>query len=155
MIDTNIHTIDATRDADTLVDILSSGAIFPLVVTGSSMLPFLKEGRDTVRLQRTDNLYKGQIVFFRRLTGGFTLHRIRRIYPDGRLLINGDAQDWCEIIHRDQVLAGVISITRNNRNIDPNGVVSTILRAFWYPTRAFRPYIWKTYSIFRRIFKKH
>ena len=155
MIDQNIHTIDAVRDADALSEILSSGAIFPLVVTGSSMIPFLKEGRDTVRLQKTDKLYKGQIVFFRRVTGEFTLHRIRKIYRDGRLLINGDAQNWCEIIYPNQILAAVISISRNDRNIDPNGFFQSLFRILWYPTRPMRPFIWKTYATVRRIFKKH
>ena len=56
MKNTETHIIDAVRDADSLVDILASGGVFPLVVTGSSMLPFLKEGRDTVILQKADKL---------------------------------------------------------------------------------------------------
>ena len=86
-----IRTIDAVKDADALVDILSTGAVFPLLVTGSSMIPFLREGRDTVFLRKPDRLHRGQIVFFRRKSGEFTLHRIRKIYKDGRLLSNGDA----------------------------------------------------------------
>ena len=60
------HIIDAVRDADSLVDILASGGVFPLVVTGSSMSPYLKHGRDTVRLIKPDSLKKGKILFFRR-----------------------------------------------------------------------------------------
>lgn len=149
-----IHTIDAVRDADKLIEILSSGAIFPLIVTGSSMRPFLKEGIDTIRLQKADKLYKGQIVFFRRITGEFTLHRIRKIYPDGKLLINGDAQDWCEVIYPDQVIAAVISISRNDRNINPNSFAQCLLRTIWYPTRALRPLIWKMLFSIQQIFKK-
>ena len=150
-----IHIIDAVRDADALVDILSSGAVVPIVVTGSSMVPFLKESRDTVYLQQSDATHRGQIVFFRRPTGEFTLHRVRKIYSDGRLLINGDAQNWCEIIYREQVLASVVSIVRNGRHIDPNSFIRSVLKTLWYPTRPIRPFIWKTYSLFRRLFTKH
>ena len=149
-----IHTIDALRDAEALAEILSTGAVFPLVVTGSSMMPFLKEGRDTVRLRQTDQLHRGKIIFFRRKNGEFVLHRIRRIYPDGRLLVNGDAQKWCESVCRDQVLAEVISISRDGREILPDSMRSRILRALWYPTRIFRPLIWRTYAFLRRTAKK-
>ena len=153
MIDKSIHLIDAVKDADTLVDILSTGAVFPLVVTGSSMMPFLREGRDTVFLQKTNKVRRGRIVFFRRKSGEFTLHRIRKIFPDGRLLINGDAQNWCEMIAPEQVLAEVIAVKREGREIKQNGFFPSLLRLLWYPTRAFRPFIWRTYGAFRRIFK--
>ena len=144
-----IRTIDAVKDADALVDILSTGAVFPLLVTGSSMIPFLREGRDTVFLRKPDRLHRGQIVFFRRKSGEFTLHRIRKIYKDGRLLINGDAQSWCEIIDPDQVLAEVVSVKRDGKERRR----TPLLRILWYPTRPFRPLIWRAYGAFRRIFK--
>ncbi len=147
------HTIDAHRDADALADLLSCGAVFPLVVTGSSMMPFLRSGRDTVLLHKTDRFYRGQIVLFRRKSGAFVLHRIRRICPDGRLLMNGDAQKWCEYIQRDQVLAEVISVSRNQRDLNPNSMLSRVLRALWYPTRVFRPFLWRMYGLFRKLTK--
>ena len=154
MNDTNIRTIDTLKEADVLIEILSTGAVFPLVVTGSSMLPFLRENRDTVRLQKTDTLKKGRIVFFRNRSGGFTLHRIRRIYHDGRLLINGDAQWWCEIVSPEQILAEVISISREGRELDPYSTKQRLLCLLWFPTRAIRPFIWKIYGFLRKIFKK-
>ena len=154
MRNTTNYTIDIHRDADALVEVLSSGAVFPLVVTGSSMMPFLKGGRDIVRLHKTDRFYRGQIVFFRRRNGEFVLHRIRRICPDGMLLVNGDAQKWCEYIHRDQVLAEVISISRNQRDIYPNSMLSRVLRTLWYPTRVLRPFIWRTYGFLRKLTQK-
>lgn len=151
MTDKSIRTLDSVRDADVLTDILSSGAIFPLIVTGTSMLPFLRPERDTVLLRRADKPRRGRIVFFRRRSGEFILHRIRRIYPDGRLLINGDAQNWCELIASEQILAEVISVRRDGREIAQEGFIPSLLRALWYPTRTFRPFIWRTYGAFRRL----
>ena len=150
----NVHTIDATKDADALIKILSDGAVFPLVVTGSSMIPFLKEGRDIVHLHKADRFYKGQIVFFRRNSNEFILHRIRKIYPDGRLLINGDGQNWCEIIHKGQVLAEVILIERNGKRIDPNGKRVIAYRSLWYPTLPIRPFLWRCYGKLRKSLKQ-
>ena len=142
------HIIDAVRDADTIVEILESGAVLPLIVTGSSMSPYLKDHRDAVNLRKTTCLVRGRILFFRRRNGEFILHRLRKILPDGRLLMNGDAQNWCETITRDQVLAEVISVTRNGRTIDPNGLPSKLWNVLWYPTRIFRPTIWKLRHVF-------
>jgi hypothetical protein len=150
----NPHEIDAQKDADALIDLLSCGGVFPLAVTGSSMIPFLKEGRDTVHLQKTNRFYKGQIVFFRRTPKEFVLHRVRKVLPDGRLLLNGDAQNWYECIGQEQVLAEVILIEKNGKKTDPNGKGALLLRALWYPTVPLRPLLWKCYGGLRGFFKK-
>lgn len=150
-----IRTIDTVKDADALIEIISTGAVFPLVVTGSSMLPFLREERDTVCLQKPDKLKKGQIVFFKNRMGGFTLHRIRKIRRDGSLLINGDAQAWCEIISPDAVIATVVCVIKGDRKVLPDAFSTKLLSLLWYPTRGIRPLIWKTYGIVRKIFKKN
>lgn len=150
----NVQTIDAIEEGDTLAEILASGALFPLMVTGYSMIPFLKEERDTVYLQKTNRFYKGQIVFFRRTSNEFILHRIRKIYPDGTLLVNGDAQSWCEVIGQEQVLAEVLYISRNGRRIDPQSAQFRLLEALWYPTKPLRPLIWRCYGRICKIFKR-
>jgi len=157
MLDMNekkIQTIDAVKDADALIEILESGAVFPITVTGTSMSPYLKDGRDIVWLRKSEQLKQGQILFFRRRSGEFILHRIRKIYPDGRMLINGDAQAWCEIILPDQVLASVVSVTRNGKRINPDGIGSVIWSFLWYPTRPFRPILRRVYGALRRVLVK-
>ena len=59
-----IHKIDAVRDAGVLTGILADGGVFPLVVTGGSMSPYLHDGRDTVHLRKTEDLRTGKILFF-------------------------------------------------------------------------------------------
>lgn len=125
----------------------------PILVTGSSMLPFLKDGRDTVWLAKEDNLRRGQILFFRRSNGMFILHRIRRIYPDGKILVNGDAQTWCEIVHPSQVVGVVCAIGRNGKIKDSGDLILKIRDLLWYPTRPIRPIIFRFYEMLRKIFK--
>lgn len=152
--DGKLCTIDAVRDADMLVEILSSGAILPLVVTGSSMLPYLRHRRDTVHLRKIDSCHRGQILFFRRQNGEFVLHRLRRILPDGRYLMNGDAQNWCETITHEQVLAEVILITRNGKTRAPDSFGAKLWNGIWYPTRPIRPLLWKCAFGLRRLFRR-
>ena len=57
--------------------LLREGAELPLVVSGESMLPFLRPGRDTVFLRRPDApLHRGEIAFYRRFDGSYILHRV-------------------------------------------------------------------------------
>ena len=134
-------------------EILSTGGTVSLVVSGSSMLPFLKHGRDTVNLCRCTarDLKWGQILLFRRLDQSLVLHRIRKILPDGRLLMNGDGQKWCEMIFPAQVIAYASSVERKGRLMPCNRVLFRFWNLIWYPTRPFRPMLFQIGRIlFRR-----
>lgn len=147
----SIKTIDALQCGNEFVSLLESGAKIPLLVTGYSMLPFLRHERDTVWLEKAETLRCGQIVFFRRSAGSFILHRIRRIYPDGSLLVNGDAQSWCEVVPREQVVAVVRAIERDGKIRDAEHSFLRIRDFFWYPTRPIRPLLFRLYGTLRKL----
>ncbi|MGM9642189.1 MAG: S24/S26 family peptidase [Eubacteriales bacterium] len=145
-----IKIIDPEHSGDELAALLSDGAAIPVVVTGSSMLPFLKEGTDTVWLEKKSAYKRGRIVFFRRENGSFVLHRVRKCLPDGRMLMNGDAQSWCEIINPDQALAEVVAVTRKGKTRRADCFVYKLRDALWYPTRFCRPFIFAVYGKLHR-----
>ena len=93
----------------------------PLVVSGSSMTPFLAHGRDTVYLSRlTRPARKGDILLYRRDNGAYVLHRVRKA---GRteLTMVGDAQTELEPgIRPDQVTAIVTSDVCNGKQQAPS-----------------------------------
>ena len=75
--------------------LLRDGAELPLVISGESMLPFLRPGRDTVYLKQPDApLRRGEIAFYRRLDGSYILHRVCRAEP-GAVLVSGRCADPC------------------------------------------------------------
>ncbi|MBR4960304.1 MAG: S24/S26 family peptidase [Clostridia bacterium] len=150
----SIKTLDAYQDGEYLLELLDSGAVIPLIVTGSSMLPFLKDGRDTVLLQKVDKFKKGQILFFRRRNGLFVLHRIRKIRSDGRILVNGDAQNWCEIVLPEQAAAVVIGFVRDGKTRNAGSFPIRLRDTLWYPTRPIRPLIFRIVSLLRRLFPR-
>ncbi|MBQ2725200.1 MAG: S24/S26 family peptidase [Clostridia bacterium] len=149
-----IKTIDALESGDELAELIAAGAKIPIVVTGSSMLPFLRNKRDTVWLMKEENYKRGQILFFRRDNGMFVLHRIRRVYPDGRMLLNGDAQTACEIIRPDQALAVVYAVSRNGKTKPADCLLWKLRDLLWYPTRPLRPVIFSIYRKLRSLFRK-
>lgn len=128
-----------------LEDILSAGGQVSLVVSGTSMSPFLKHGRDVVRLCSCagKELSRGQIVLFQRPDRSIILHRIRRVLPEGRLVMNGDAQVWCETISARQVIAIVAAVERNGRSLSCDDFGFRLWNWLWYPTRPIRPVLLK------------
>lgn len=123
--------------ADTVENTIKEGGCVPLVVTGSSMAPFLIDGRDVVWLRAcTDADFKrGKILLFRRIDGTVVLHRIRKVLCNDELLMNGDAQEWCEIIKRKQAVAAVTEIERNGQKR------ACSKNTLWHISKPMRPYL--------------
>ena len=131
--------------APQLMDAISAGGRICLVVTGSSMTPSLQHGRDTVcvRAWEEKDIKSGQILLFQRLDSSLVLHRIRKILPNGKLLMNGDGQAWCEIVSIEQVIAVVSSVERNGKQISCDSIRFLLWNWLWYPTRPIRPILFK------------
>lgn len=93
---------------------MEAGGQCLLPVTGSSMLPALRQGRDTVVLRRPAALRKGDVVLYRRADGRFILHRIIR--REGRgFFCCGDNQFTGEYVESGQILAAVTAVVRGER----------------------------------------
>ena len=134
-----------------LYDVLRAGGCVPLTVTGSSMLPFLRSGRDTVWLCQCDksSFRRGKILLFRS-GGNLVLHRIRKPLCGQLLLMNGDAQKSCEVIDITQAIAAVRWLTWRGRRFSADSFFVRIRDALWYPTRPFRGFLFRTASNIRR-----
>lgn len=124
--------------------VLESGGEVPLRVTGTSMLPFLRDRRDTVCLRGPAFVPPavGDILFFRRSDGAWVLHRFFRALPDGRLLINGDAQSWFETIRPEQIAGVVVKIRRGAGPLRPARRRSLLLLwRLWRRLLPIRPWL--------------
>lgn len=95
---------------------LQNGGTVQLPITGTSMLPLLVWGRDTVELVKCENAKKYDIIFYRRDDGHFVLHRIVGKNENGYILC-GDNQVKKEYgIQDNHIIAVVKSITRKGKN---------------------------------------
>lgn len=139
-----------------LQEIINAGGHFTLCVSGSSMNPFLVHGRDFVRLKKyiAQDLKKGRILLFRRDTGELVLHRVRRVLPDGRLVMNGDAQVWCETILPEQVIAAVSDIECKDRIFSCSSVKYRAKIFFWQLLFPFRSLIFRVRNKLKRMINK-
>ena len=109
-----------------LQELLAQGQSVSLTVTGESMSPFLRHGRDQIRLAAvTVPPKRGDMVFFRRRNGQYIMHRVLRRMPDGNYAIIGDGQQQVEApIAPEQIFAVVTQVCRKGTWIGP--------KAFWW-----------------------
>ncbi|MBR3219308.1 MAG: S24/S26 family peptidase [Thermoguttaceae bacterium] len=120
-------------------ELLAAGKRVSITPTGSSMLPTLRGGRDTVVLvpPGEKKLRRGDIILYRRLDGTYVLHRIVKVCkPSQRYTLCGDNQIAPERgIGREQVLAVVRSLRRGSRQIDCDGLFFRLYSEIWMALR--------------------
>lgn len=117
---------------------LLSGGTVELPITGTSMFPLLKAGRDTVII-KTDNAYSiGDIIFYRRDDGHFVLHRIVGTDENGFILC-GDNQTQLEKNITDRhIIAKVTQIRRDGKIIKPEDPKYSKYVDFWIKALPYR-----------------
>ncbi|MBO7680224.1 MAG: S24/S26 family peptidase [Thermoguttaceae bacterium] len=120
-------------------ELLAAGKRVSMTPTGSSMLPTLRGGRDTVVLEAPGErkLRRGDMILYRRLDGTYVLHRIVKVSaPRRRYTLCGDNQIAPERgIDREQVLAVLRSFRRGSREIDCDGLFFRLYSEVWMALR--------------------
>ena len=102
----------------TIKAVLDSNGTFLLYPNGTSMLPTIRPGKDSVLLSRADVIEAGDMILYKRATGAFVLHRVIRIAEDGSFVLRGDNQYFDENgITREQIIAKVGVYYRGKREV--------------------------------------
>lgn len=128
-------------------EVLDSGGQFTLYPRGTSMLPLIVEGRDSVSLERAESYSRGDIAFYKRTDGSFVLHRI--IAAEDTFTMCGDNQLRLERgISQEQIIARVAKITRRGRTFSVDSLRYRAYCALWRSFFARRVYF-KLRKIFR------
>lgn len=134
-----------------LLEVLEEAESVPLVISGGSMAPFLVHGRDTVYLSKAkDPLKKGDMILFRRESGGYILHRILK-EEKGIYTVVGDAQTWTEAVRPEQVKALVTAVRRKGKLLTRGSLLWMFFEKLWIRLVPLRPRILGLYG---RMFRK-
>lgn len=117
---------------------LDSGHEVTFSPRGTSMLPFLKEGRDTVTLAPPPKrLKKYDIPLYRRKNGQYVLHRAVKV--DETYTCIGDNQFTLEYgIEHEQIIGVCSSFVRNGRKISTTDQKWLLYAKIWHFTRPIR-----------------
>lgn len=123
----------------------------PLVISGSSMNPFLVHGRDTVYLSRLTRLVRrGDMLLYRRENGNYVLHRVFKAGPESLTMI-GDAQTVLESgIRREQVIAIVTRVERKGKQLGPGSFWWEFFEKVWIRIIPLRRMIQRMYGGIKR-----
>ncbi len=115
-----------------ITETLSSGQEFTLPITGTSMLPLLKERRDSVSIKQPQfPLKKGDLPLYRRADGAFVLHRVVGL-DEGGYIMSGDNQIEAEYgISEDMIIGVVAKIERNGRLISVSSPFHRLYVSLW------------------------
>ena len=100
-------------------EVLASGGEFRLYPRGTSMLPLIRQGIDSVALRTLDRPpRKFDILFYRRTDGSYILHRVKKVTKDG-LVLWGDNHTMLEYGVRDDMIIGYAArIFRGETELD-------------------------------------
>ena len=150
----NIKQVDTGQYLSALCELVEQGHEVRIPIAGSSMTPFLADGRDQVFVKAPESpICRGDIVLYRRLDGSFILHRVYRVHDDGGIMtydMIGDAQNKIERgIQRKQILAVATRIQRKGRIMKPGCFFWWFFQHIWIGMIPFRQLFMRAYALFR------
>lgn len=149
-----VKVMEPERLMEPLLELLEETEAVPLVISGSSMTPFLVHGRDTVFLSRVCRpLKRGDMVLYRRDSGAYILHRVYRVEQDSFTMV-GDAQTMLEPgIRPDQVKALVTAVRRKGKILRGGSFWWDFFETIWIRMVPLRPAVRTVYSGLKRLLK--
>ena len=100
-------------------EVLSSGGEFRIYPHGTSMLPLLRQGIDSVALRRLDRPpRKFDILFYQRKDRSYVLHRVKEVTSQG-LVLWGDNHTMLEFgITEENIIGYAARIFRGETELD-------------------------------------
>ena len=135
-------------------EVILEGKSVKLSPRGRSMLPLLREKRDSVLLTPIRNkIKKYDIVLYKRDNGAYVLHRVIKISDTYTLI--GDHQFYTERgIREDQLIAVVGEIYRNNKRVRTSSLLYRIYSRIWIKSAPVRLFMLRVKRKIKRILKK-
>ena len=114
-------------------EVLDSGGEFRLYPRGTSMMPLLRQGTDSVVLVKCDNSPKKRdIIFYRRANGQFVLHRVVGLAKEKTYILCGDNQTQLEKgITDEMIIAAVTDVFRGDKRLTPKTFSRKLYEFFW------------------------
>lgn len=139
--------VDTNEYVSVLRKLVEEGREVSLLVSGSSMSPFLAHQRDYIYFKKPDReLRKGDMVFYQRRTGQYVMHRIWKVKNDQYYMV-GDAQKEIEgPLDRDQIFALITKVQRKGKWIEPGDFWWEFFEKVWINIVPVRRVLVKVYG---------
>ena len=122
--------------------LMNEGREVSLTPLGNSMLPFIRGGKDVVRMRKLPQVEVGDIILIRLPGSRYVLHRVIELNGNHVTLMGDGNIVGTEQCTLDDVLGTVVAIERKGKTILPGR------GGFWRKIKPFRRYI---LAIYRRL----
>lgn len=131
-------------------------AVRYLPFRGVSMLPMLRQGKDSVELSPLPaTLKKYDLPVYLRPNGQYVMHRVVKVKGDVCLCL-GDNTEVFETVRPDQMIGVVSAFRRGKKRIEVTSLGYGLYCRLWRPTRLLRKgYKWAKHTakrVVRKIF---
>ena len=143
-----MKVVDTREYVSVLRDLVREGKEVSMLITGSSMTPFLFHQKDTICFRAPEKPpKKGDMVFFERKDGSFVMHRICRVASEGYYIV-GDAQTEIEgPVEKEQIFAIITKAKRRGKWIGPGNFWWEFFEHVWIHLIPARRIIMKVYTL--------
>ena len=118
-------------------DIIEKEGYYISTSVGNSMLPFLRERKDTIVIQKREQYKKFDVVLYKR-KGNYVLHRIIKVLPE-TFHIRGDNCYYDEYVKHNDIIGVMVECYRGEKNVKLDSLAYKIyvyLRVYLYPIRS-------------------
>ena len=148
--------VDTGEYLAALCGLIDEGHEVAIPVAGSSMTPFLGDGRDQVFVKKPWRpIRRGDIVLYRRGNGDFVLHRVYRVQKKGNTAtydLIGDAQKDVERgIQREQIFAVATRAKRKGKIIGSGNLYWWFFRYIWIRIIPLRRMLIQSYAVLNKM----
>ena len=134
-----------------IIENLNNDKVIHFSPNGISMLPMLRQGKDSVILTLPVKIKKYDMPLFETSTGNYVLHRVVKFNHDGTFDCMGDNCFRAEKnIRMEQVIAVVDGFYRDDKYYSVNYVPYRIYCVIWNYTRTLRRIYRKIRVLIRR-----
>lgn len=137
-----------------LLELLSEGKSVNMTVTGNSMWPLFRHGKDSVVLSLPQRLRKFDVVLYVQESGKAILHRIVKCGKEGYMIVGDNQTELDGPIAPEQIKAVVTSFWRSGREYSLNLWWCRLYGFVWGHCRHIRPALIPLVEIGKRIVKK-
>ena len=150
----SLCNFDATR-MEFVAERLSAGQrVKYLKFRGVSMMPMLRQGKDSVELSPLpEKLKKYDLPVYRRGDGQFVMHRIVEIQEDHYVCL-GDNTLFFEHIYPEQMIGVVSAFKRGDKHIEVDDPWYRLYCRAWRLTHPFRVGIYRAKCAIRKLRSK-
>lgn len=118
-------------------DIIEKEGYYISTSVGNSMLPFLRERKDTIVIQKRAQYKKFDVVLYKR-NGNYVLHRIIKVLPE-TFHIRGDNCYYDEYVKHNEIIGVMVECYRGEKKVNLNSIFYKLyvcIRVYSYPIRS-------------------